>query len=118
MTARDPGLQPERTVLAWQRTALSLAVAAAVVARLTAGVLGPLVLVVLALCLAHSARLFVTSRRSYGVRTGGGVNPARPPSAVGIHAALLCGQVVLLGFVEVLALAVGGGVPSLMVIGQ
>lgn len=114
MTTRDPGLQPERTVLAWQRTALSLAVAATVVARLTTGVLGPLVLVVLALCLAHSARLFVTSRRSYGTRmddaAGGG---PRPPATVGVHAVLLCGQVLLLGVVEILALAVGGGAPAL-----
>lgn len=36
----DPGLQPERTVLAWQRTALSIGMGSLVFARIEAGVLG------------------------------------------------------------------------------
>ena len=72
MSERDPGLQPERTALAWRRTALSAAVAAVVLLRagliersvpgLLAG-FGSLVLAVL----AGWAGLF--PRRAVGPRT-------------------------------------------------
>lgn len=51
-SATDLGLSTERTALAWQRTALSLAVAAAIVARLTLGAAGPAAALVPALALA------------------------------------------------------------------
>lgn len=41
-TPFDPGLQPERTRLAWQRTAISVGVGALVYARVEADVLGNL----------------------------------------------------------------------------
>ena len=111
---RDPGLQPERTALAWQRTALSLAVAAIVVWRLTTGVLGPIVIVVLVFCLAHSAVLFRAARRrlampldTRGSQNDTGAALSTSPRSVGIHGALLTLQVVLLALLESLALARG-----------
>lgn len=46
MTVYDRGLQPERTVLAWRRTLLAIAVAAAAGARLGVVVLGGVALMV------------------------------------------------------------------------
>ena len=112
--ARDRGLQPERTALAWQRTALSLTGAAVVVGRLTAGVLGPTVIIVLVFSLAHSVVLFRAGRRRHamppdtrGSHRDTGALPATPPRSVGIHGALLTLQVIVLALLESLALAHG-----------
>jgi putative membrane protein len=98
---RDPGLQPERTALAWQRSALALAAATIVVGRLTFNTVGLVALLVVALGLAHVAVIFATAQRHYRIRTG--VQQAkRWPT--GVHAALLSLQVAALGVLELLDL--------------
>jgi putative membrane protein len=100
---RDPGLQPERTALAWQRTALSIAAAVLIVVRLTVGSVGALAVVVLVFCLGHAVVLLHSSRRRYDARTGA---VARQPWSVGVHGALLAVQVLLLAALELAALAI------------
>jgi len=101
LSGRDPGLQPERTALAWQRTSLSMAAAVLVVVRLTVGSLGALAVGVLVFCLGHALVLFHSSHRRYGARTG---SVARQPWSVGLHGALLALQVLLLALLELVAL--------------
>ncbi|MGY1815847.1 DUF202 domain-containing protein, partial [Blastococcus sp. SYSU D00820] len=78
--ARDPGLQPERTALAWRRTALAVGAGAAVAARLTAPALGALAVVLGVLGGSAAAALWFLAGRRYAVgRPGGGARGGRPP---------------------------------------
>ena len=64
-TGGDPGLQPERTSLAWRRTALSVAVGSLVGLRVLPPHLGVLGYLACALGLVWSLDLAVTSVRRY-----------------------------------------------------
>lgn len=66
----DTGLANERTGLAWQRTALSLAAGAAIVARFTFDRLGVVAVAVLAVSVLLCAWVFVESRWRYAQHTG------------------------------------------------
>ena len=98
--SRDPGLQPERTALAWQRSALALAGATIVIGRLTFSAVGLIAVAVVALGVAHAAVVFATSQRHYRLRTGDVPTRTWP---TGVHAALLSAQVAALGVLELLA---------------
>jgi uncharacterized membrane protein YidH (DUF202 family) len=61
----DPGVQNERTALAWQRTALAIIAGAAILARLTEHRLGVWALVPLVVAAPLGGWAFLESRRRY-----------------------------------------------------
>lgn len=61
----DPGLQPERTALAWQRTCLTLLVGAITAARLGLPLVGGWALLLGAVGSVTAVGLLVLSRRRY-----------------------------------------------------
>lgn len=62
----DPGLQPERTALAWRRTGLALVVGSLVAFRVLPALLGPWALVVAAGGVAVSIGVMVAAHRRHG----------------------------------------------------
>ncbi len=70
MSARDPGLANERSLLAWQRTALSLAVGSAVLLRLTFDQLSAVAVIGCGFSLVLSTWVFVESRFRFAQAAG------------------------------------------------
>ncbi len=73
----DAGLARERTALAWQRTALSLVAACAIMARLTWSTLGLLAITPLLIALGLSVWVFVESWARYAHAGGAGRERSR-----------------------------------------
>lgn len=107
----DAGLQPERTLLAWRRTALALGVAAVVAARLTLAVIGIAgVLVGLLGVIAALAAYVFAARRYRSVHAGlsaGRAVLASDGSAMA-SAAVATGALSIVALVYVLASGLGG----------
>lgn len=66
----EPGLSNERTALAWQRTALSVVVGAAIMGRLTFDRLGVVALVVPGISACLALWVFLESRWRYRQQQG------------------------------------------------
>ncbi|WP_246139979.1 DUF202 domain-containing protein [Protaetiibacter larvae] len=99
--ARDPGLQPERTLLAWRRTALALVAASAVATRWLAVELGPFAGVLSAVGVLAAVFALVAAQRRYRrVTAGFAAADARraPLPAAGAALALVAASAVLVGF--------------------
>lgn len=90
---RDPGMQNERTALAWQRTALSMIAGAAVMARLTWSTGGVGALVILVAAAGLSIWVFIESRGRYDhsarVRLRANSRGGRAPLALTAAASLM-----------------------------
>ncbi len=61
---RDPGMQQERTTLAWRRTGLSLLVGSLTIGRLTVDTVGLVVVLATAITAALAVWVIVTALRS------------------------------------------------------
>lgn len=67
---QDPGLQPERTVMSWDRTLLALCVVAALLLRWFPAV-GLAALLPAGLCGAAALAIHLTQRRRYALQSTG-----------------------------------------------
>ncbi|UOR00490.1 DUF202 domain-containing protein [Leucobacter allii] len=103
---RDPGLQPERTALAWRRTGLALAVGALASMRLLPAVLGPWSVLFGAAGVGVGLGIAILEHRRFARPAAGhGL-----PRADGLPVALLCAAAVAAGLLcLVLVLGLGSG---------
>ncbi|GAA1972808.1 DUF202 domain-containing protein [Microbacterium pumilum] len=108
LSPRDPGLQPERTELAWRRTALALAVGSLISLRLFPEALGDPLWAIPGLAgLVAAGALWMTARRRYRQTEAAVTEPdvALPDARalIGLAAVALAVGVVGLGAVLVAA---------------
>ncbi|MGP6173189.1 DUF202 domain-containing protein [Corynebacterium sp. A21] len=101
---QDPGLQPERTDMAWTRTALAYALCAAVLLR-WAWVLGPMVLLLVLGLLAVSLTVALTQDRRYRRLVHSIVAEQAPANLGGVL--LMSGALVLFGISAIVLVLLG-----------
>lgn len=81
----DPGLQPERTILSWNRTTISMAVCTAVLLR-WASFYGAAILVPVVLLISLATLILVTQRIRYTRQSRGLAQEHVPPNVIGVAA--------------------------------
>lgn len=79
----DVGVQPERTALAWTRTAISLAVVSSVFLR-WAREFGPWMLLIICGYMISAALIVVTSRRRYSLGVHGIIKEKVQPNTLAV----------------------------------
>lgn len=98
----DPGLQPERTVMSWGRTTLSLFVVSAVFLRWMPHYGWPILLLV-AVAAGGALAIYFTQRRRYDVRAHGIARGRIAADAVAVFST--AGAVIILGVLAVAVVA-------------
>ncbi len=109
-TPVDPGLQGERTALAWTRTALALALAGALVTRLTVDRLGVFALALGAIAIALAAVMAALARARF-VSAAASLNKNTTLPSDGRLLALASGSMLAIGVAAALFVAWGMLVP-------
>lgn len=79
----DPGLQPERTILSWNRTTISLALCTAVILR-WANFYGAAILIPVVFLMGLAMFILVTQRIRYTRQARGLANEQVPPNLIGV----------------------------------
>ena len=101
---QDPGLQPERTVLSWGRTAIALFAAALVFLRWLPHY-GPWILVLIGVAGTIAASIYATQRSRYSARVRGVVAERFHPDVAAIF--WTSGSVLLMGILGLIILLAG-----------
>ena len=108
----DPGMQPERTALAWRRTALSMAAGSLVALRIFAPSLGPWAVAPAVVAFAIAVVVFAASelryRRNHRALTANRESSARVALAGGALIALTAAAALAFGAIAALILLAMG----------
>lgn len=84
----DPGMAPERTALAWQRTALSIIFGSLLLARLTVREIGFLAIIAVGISIPLALWVYAESRRRYQFELGSIVTGGKTTAAIAIATVL------------------------------
>ena len=101
----DPGLQPERTALAWRRTGLVLVAGSLAALRFLPPVIGPWTVLPVVVGIAAAVAVFVFAHRRHvaGHATLTGADDARVPLPSGLLLAVVAGAVLVYAVTAVVA---------------